>query len=93
MLDNKLKNKMNHMSSRDINSILIYKLENLLKSIPCPKVDPSRDSLLFDFYPLVLDLLKKQQIRIIMVSYPTLLAFEPHLGQAASLCFVPHAIQ
>jgi hypothetical protein len=78
MLDNKLKNNMNHMSSRDINSILIYKLENLLKSIPCPKVDPSRDSLLFDFYPLVLDLLKKQQIRIILVSYPTLLAFEPH---------------
>lgn len=47
MLDNKLKNKMNHMSSRDINSILIYKLENLLKSIPCPKVDPSRDSIYF----------------------------------------------
>jgi hypothetical protein len=32
-------------------------------------------------------------IIIIIVSYPTLLAFEPHLGQAASLCFTPHAIQ
>jgi hypothetical protein len=28
-----------------------------------------------------------------LVNYPTLFIFEPHLGQATSLCFVPQLIQ
>jgi hypothetical protein len=50
-LNNKWKNKMNHMSLRDINSILIYKLENLLKSILAPRLILGETHLLLIYIP------------------------------------------
>lgn len=75
-----------------VSEISIDIIRKLAKCILCPhKVNPSnKGSLAFCYLHSGT---WEADCIIIIVSYPTLLAFEPHLGQTASLCFVPHAIQ